>query len=285
MPRVLSWPGHWNVLALFEDRLCATEENAMDGPVVGGPPVGPDRTEIEPEDYVRWRGSTLGEITDALERRLISALLGDVAGLRLLDLGCGDGALALALARRGARVVGIDRSSTMVEAARQRSEQAKARFVVCVGAVETLPFAPETFDAVVAVTVLCFAERPEVLLREANRILRPGGRLVLGELGRWSGWAAGRRLRAWLGSPLWRRARFHTASELRRLVADAGLEIERVRGAVFYPRLAAAARVMAPYDSWFGRRTTMGAAFIALSATKPNGGERGGQSRSDMAVE
>jgi SAM-dependent methyltransferase len=102
------------------------------------------------------------------------------------------------------------------------------------------------------------------------RVLRPGGRFVIGELNRWSSWAAQRRLRAWLGSAVWRRGRFRTAGELRALAQGAGLEVEAVQGAVYYPRLTRAARLMAPYDACFAHYTTLGAAFIAMAAVKPD---------------
>ncbi|HEY4775185.1 MAG TPA: hypothetical protein VIH40_10245, partial [Xanthobacteraceae bacterium] len=55
------------------------------------------------------------------------------------------------------------------------------------------------------------------------------------------------------------------------LVGAAGLDVTAVRGAVYYPPCAAAARLVAPLDPWLGRTTTLGAAFIALSARKPKG--------------
>jgi hypothetical protein len=100
-------------------------------------------------------------------------------------------------------------------------------------------------------------------------VLRPGGRLVIGELGKWSTWAAGRRVRAWLGSRLWRRGRFRTGTELRQLAEGAGLIVKAVRGAIYYPRWGIAARVMGPVDAVLGRFTTVGAGFVALSALKP----------------
>jgi SAM-dependent methyltransferase len=141
-----------------------------------------------------------------------------------------------------------------------------------VGPGEALPFAAETFDLVTAITVLCFVDDADSVLREIARVLRPGGRLVIGELGKWSSWAMQRRIRAWLGSPLWRRGRFRSATRLRGLAEAAGLSVAELRGAIYYPRCTVAARLMAPYDSWFGRRTTVGAAFIALAADKPETG-------------
>ena len=104
---------------------------------------------------------------------------------------------------------------------------------------------------------------------EIGRVLGPGGRLVIGELGKWSSWAAVRRIRAWAGSQLWQRGRFRTAGELQNLAKQAGLVPGPVRGAVLNSRWVTAARVMAPLDEVIARFTTIGAAFLALSAQKP----------------
>jgi hypothetical protein len=53
------------------------------------------------------------------------------------------------------------------------------------------------------------------------------------------------------------------------LAQSAGLDVETVRGAVYYPRLTQAARLMARYDACFAQYTTLGAAFIAMAAVKP----------------
>jgi hypothetical protein len=103
------------------------------------------------------------------------------------------------------------------------------------------------------------------------RVLEPGGRLVLGELARWSSWAAARRIRGWLGDPTWRRAHFFTRRELIALARSAGLQVIDVRGAVHFPRSALAARVMRPVDPLLGRLHAPGAAFLAVAASKPPG--------------
>jgi hypothetical protein len=101
------------------------------------------------------------------------------------------------------------------------------------------------------------------------RVLRPGGSLVIGDLGRLSSWAAIRRLRGRLGSATWKAARFRSAAELRALADEAGLSVATIRGAIFYPPVGTFARLMAPLDPWLGRRTTSCAAFIALRAVAP----------------
>jgi SAM-dependent methyltransferase len=124
---------------------------------------------------------------------------------------------------------------------------------------------------VVAITVLCFIPDPADSLREMVRVLKPGGRLIIGELGRSSSWAAVRRVKGWLGSPVWSRARFRSPSELRQLAIGAGLVDVSVMGAVFYPPIGLAARLLRPIDRRLGACTTTGAAFLVLAATKPQG--------------
>lgn len=221
-----------------------------------------------PDIYAQWRGSKLGDITEALEDRLLLDLAGHIGDRDILDVGCGEGKLALKLSQRGARVFGIDASEAMIKAAKRNEASQDDRIHLAVGRIEQLPIASETFDLVVAKTVLCFVEDAAPVFNELARILRPGGTLVIGELGKWSTWAAGRRIRAWLGSSLWSKGRFRTKRELENLAENAGISVHTIRGAVYYPRWSWAAGMMAPIDSSIGRYTTLGAAFLALSGRK-----------------
>jgi len=226
------------------------------------------RTRIGPAAYVDWRASDLGMIAEALEDRLLFRLLGSVDGLLVLDVGCGDGAFVAKLADRGATVVGVDPDRQTIGAAARRLGGAGSVPHLAVAEGQHLPFADATFDAVVAKTVLCFVGEGDAVVGEMARVLRPGGRFVIGELGRWSTWAAARRVRACCGSSLWRRGRFRTPRELRRLAGAAGLQVARLQGAIYYPRVAWLARLLAPLDANLGKLTSFGAAFLALSATK-----------------
>jgi ubiquinone/menaquinone biosynthesis C-methylase UbiE len=220
--------------------------------------------------YARWRSSRLGQITDAIERRLLFAMLDPVAGKTVLDVGCGDGELAADLARRGAIVTALDADITMIAAARRRSAPpASMPLGLIVGEAEKLPFDNDTFDRVVAVTLLCFVDDARKAIAEMARVLRPGGRLVVCELGYWSLWAAQRRIRGWLGNPIWRNRSFWTAGELRNFAQVAGLTEIAIRGAIHYPPFGLAAKLLASVDLCMGRHATFGSAFLALSATKP----------------
>lgn len=224
---------------------------------------------VLPDAYADWRRSTLGRITDALEERLVLDRIGPARGLRLLDVGCGDGVLATRLAQGGARVTGLDTSADMIAAARSRAKAAGVDVDLVEGDAGDPTFPAGHFDCVVSVATLCFVDDPRRAIREMVRVLKPGGRLILGELGRWNLWAAQRRVKGWLGADIWRVAHFRSRAELLALATDAGLEDATVTGSVFYPPLGLAAKAMAPMDPWIGRRTTVGAAFLVLSATKP----------------
>ena len=100
---------------------------------------------------------------------------------RVLDVGCGTGNYALALANLGCEVVGIDFAGGMLARARAKAQQSPA-FCVTFQAADLnhgLPFPAQSFDGAIVVAVLQCATDPRVFLREIHRVLRPGGLLLL----------------------------------------------------------------------------------------------------------
>jgi ubiquinone/menaquinone biosynthesis C-methylase UbiE len=94
-------------------------------------------------------------------------------GMRALDVGCGPGGLAAVLAERlgPANVAAVDPSEPFVEACRARLPEIEAR----VAGAEALPFADDTFDAVLSQLVVNFIDDPEKGVREMARVARRGG--------------------------------------------------------------------------------------------------------------
>ncbi|GAA4855420.1 class I SAM-dependent methyltransferase [Actinomycetospora corticicola] len=108
------------------------------------------------------------------ERPALLDLANDVAGLDVLDLGCGPGVTTAELVRRGARVTGLDRSAALVEHARGLSG---AEFLVH-DLADPLPLTDAAVDLVVAGLVLHYLDDWSAVLAEVYRVLRPGGRFV-----------------------------------------------------------------------------------------------------------
>lgn len=222
---------------------------------------------VTPAAYAAWRGASLGRVVEALELDLVFELAGDLRGKAVLDVGCGDGTYAIEAATRGAAATGIDRAPDMIAAARARGAASDARFIE--GDALALPFGDGSFDVVVAVTLLCFVPDAQGAVREMARVLRPGGRLVLGDLGRLSTWALKRRVKGLLGSETWRGARFWTCDALRALMRSGGLGAERCVGCVYLPPSQACAWPMARLDRHMRGLGSVGAAFLAVVGERP----------------
>jgi ubiquinone/menaquinone biosynthesis C-methylase UbiE len=101
-------------------------------------------------------------------------------GGRILDLGCGTGLFLRAYEGLGGYGIGIDLSREMIRRARMRCEESE----FFVGNAEVLPFCAESFDAVVSLMAFSYVRRPDLLLSEVHRVLKPGGRIAICTLGR-----------------------------------------------------------------------------------------------------
>jgi SAM-dependent methyltransferase len=108
-------------------------------------------------------------------QRLLAPFSGEE---RALDVGCGTGALAYALAPHVREVVGVDRSADLLAAARERAP-ANATFIE--GDATALPFGWGEFDLVGCLRVLHHVRRPELVVAELARVMRRGGRLLLAD--------------------------------------------------------------------------------------------------------
>ena len=97
----------------------------------------------------------------------------------LLDAGCGAGLALSIAAARGASVAGLDAAASLIAIARRRVPAAR----VVQGDLEELPFADGSFDAVTGFNSFQYAGNPEAALREAFRVLRPGGGIVVATWG------------------------------------------------------------------------------------------------------
>ena len=132
-----------------------------------------------------------------------------------IEIGVGSGRFAAPLGLQ----TGVDPSPAMLVHAAARG------IAVVQGTAENLPFAGTSFDHALIVTTICFVDSPARMLAEAHRVLKPGGRLVIGFIDRES--ALGQDYLAHQSeSVFYREATFHSADEVAQLLLKAGFLIE-----------------------------------------------------------
>ena len=131
------------------------------------------------DEIAEWYDAWVGPVPEDDFFRAVASLTGDVGGLRVCDLGCGQGRATRYLADRGAQVVGVDVSAKMLEIAR-RYEAAEPRGITYVRADVERPDGLDigTFDGVVCNMALMDIPSLEPALHTVSRILRPGGWFV-----------------------------------------------------------------------------------------------------------
>jgi SAM-dependent methyltransferase len=107
-------------------------------------------------------------------------MIGDLRGRRVLDLGCGEGGYAREMARRGARVVGVDGSSRLIDVARERTNEEGVEVVYYQANASALdPIDSASFDLVLASMSLMDVEDYPGAMSEADRVLVSGGELLM----------------------------------------------------------------------------------------------------------
>jgi ubiquinone/menaquinone biosynthesis C-methylase UbiE len=138
--------------------------------------MNPNKALWEKGDFTRIAQS-MRESGEALV-----ASLGPIKGLKMLDLGCGDGTTALPAARLGADVLGVDIARNLVEAGNRRAREhglTNCRFQEG-DARNLLGIQDHNFDLVVSIFGAMFAPDPFAVAKEMVRVTKPGGRIVMG---------------------------------------------------------------------------------------------------------
>jgi ubiquinone/menaquinone biosynthesis C-methylase UbiE len=143
-----------------------------------------------PERYDRWFDTPVGKTVLKYELMLVLDLLRPTRGELILDAGSGTGIFTREFCLRGANVVGLDISWSMLRWAQQKSGEFPFRMVTA--DMTLLPFADGVFDKTVSVTALEFIEDEKRAVAELFRVTKPGGVVVVATLNSLSPWAVRR---------------------------------------------------------------------------------------------
>jgi len=203
------------------------------------------------------------------------------AGSRLLEIGCGAGNLLLQAAVNGSYPVALDLSMQALTFVRSRLQEAGSaaeapgNFACTQSIGESLPLADESFDCVLLSEVIEHLEAPQNSIREAARVLRPGGRLLITTPNYRSFWP----LMEWTIDRLnmapkmageQHISRFHPAS-LKRMLLELGMEIE-YSGSIYnlspFLSLVSSEQAQRQLQRELDRRSALGMILVAV-AVKP----------------
>ena len=128
-----------------------------------------------------WMAGDYGLVAKSIEAcaEEFIARLALKPGTRLLDVACGSGNLAIAAARTGAIVTGVDIAPNLLEQGRARAESEELAVQFDEGDAEQLPYRNASFDVVVSMFGAMFAPRPGLTAAELVRVCRPGGLIAM----------------------------------------------------------------------------------------------------------
>lgn len=223
-----------------------------------------------PQEYDAWYDTPLGMVSDRLEKELIFSLLGDIENEAVLDVGCGTGNYTIELVKRGANVVGVDRSEDMLALARQKGQGEGLKVNFQAADAMNLPYPDSSFDMVISNGLLCFLKEPEKALMEMHRVLKPGGRLVVSVLNKWSPWALFRRIKGIFKDTIYSQARFISSPELEGMLKRAGFDVKDDKTCLFFFPINCKLylKLAEPFERLDMVVTPRMGAFLAASAIK-----------------
>jgi SAM-dependent methyltransferase len=144
-------------------------------------PPAPDIQSIKARLKATWESGDFGQVATFLipiaEQFMARTELRP--GMKVLDAACGTGNLAIIAARRGCITSGLDIAANLVAQARERARRESLDIEFTEGDVEAMPYPDASFDAVVSMYGVMFAPRPDRVVHELQRIVKPGGLIAL----------------------------------------------------------------------------------------------------------
>lgn len=162
------------------------------------------------DKYDSWFATPLGAAVDRWEKEVTWSLAKPKQGEKVLDIGTGTANYLVDLAEMGLDCTGLDIGFHMLFRARAKSLARRLNLKLVAADGDHLPFPDDCFDLVLSITAFEFFPDPARSVQEMIRVCKPGGRIVVGVLNRWSVWAARRRLVSWFRETIFSECRFYS---------------------------------------------------------------------------
>jgi SAM-dependent methyltransferase len=143
--------------------------------------ASPDLAQLKAGMKAAWMAGDFGQIANLIapEGEQFIARLNLKPGVTVLDIACGTGNTAIPAAKAGAKVVGVDIATNLLDQARTRAAAAHLDIEFKEGDAEDLPCADGSFDVVVTMFGAMFAPRPDRVAAELLRVCKPGGLIAM----------------------------------------------------------------------------------------------------------
>jgi SAM-dependent methyltransferase len=141
----------------------------------------PDIQSLKARQKSTWESGDFGQIAKFImtDAEQFMERIDLPRGARVLDAACGTGNLAVLAAQRGCITSGLDIASNLIAQARERARKESLTIEFTEGDAEAMPYTDASFDVVVSMYGVMFAPRPERVVSELRRVVKPGGLIAL----------------------------------------------------------------------------------------------------------
>lgn len=203
------------------------------------------------EEYDRWFDGPEGRVLFQMEVEAVRLLMKDLKH-PFIEIGVGTGRFAKKLGIS----FGVDPAINILKRAKKRG----IKVVLARG--ENLPFKKDIFRAVFILFTLCFVESALKVIKEAKRVLRPEGIIIVGIINKDSDWGKLYLKKKTEGHPVYSHARFYNPEEIKQLLAQCGLKLKSYSSTLLQNPSEN------PYREIAGNRLLPGAGFVCISGEK-----------------
>ena len=143
--------------------------------------VAQSRLEEDPRLKTMWEAGDFSKVAEHIETAAAEFVdrLDIQPGMKILDVACGSGNLAVLAAAQGAEVTGIDIADNLIASAKKRAMREGLDITFEQGDAESMPYADDRFDLVITMFGAMFCPRPDAAASELLRVCKPGGRIAM----------------------------------------------------------------------------------------------------------